>query len=970
MNTRLTLTLSVIAVLGALHAAPGEAQEKGKPAVIEAARVDLGGPASFDKDVLPILEQNCIACHNLAIDEGKLSLEDVESILKGGKRGPSVVAGKPDESLVFLFASHAKNPVMPPPKNKVEATPLTPRELGILKKWIEEGAKASGGDDATTLTWSPLPEHLRPVYSLAISPWADTVAVGRANRVVLYDPSTGTELARLSDPALAALEADGRPMYGDGIAHRDFVHDIAFNPDGSLIATAGYRVVKLWQRNGPTAGNQQSVGGAVTAIAVSDDGKLAAIGSDDKSIKLWSLADNKVTKTFAGHAAAVTGLGFTPDGAKLVSGSTDKTIRVWDIAAGNEVAKLELPVESNNLCLNGDGTQIVSADQDNKLRVWAIPTPPAAPAEGQPKEGEEQKPEPPKPIRELAGHGGPVTSVKLIGKGPQIVSGGRGGQVRTWDSNSGAGVRSMNHGSPILDVAATDDGQQIASAAENGTTRVWNGANGQQIAETQTNPEAARVVTDLTEEQTVAKQKVALADAASKAAEKNRDDRKKALEAAEKAKPEAEKAFAEAKKKSEEADKKRDEAKKKLDEKPDDNNLKKALQNAETEAQKQKDELTKAQTAVDAANRAIELAKKSVETSEEKLKERQQQKTVADESQKKVDGELEAAKKVAGEAAKPVRAVVFTSTGQLATAGDDNRIRIWGAASGRLVLASEPRPSAVTLLVPMPDGRVLAGSADKTASAWDLTPSWKLVATLGPDGGDPMKVGTSKFVDRVLALAFSPDGKFLATGGGDPSRSGELLLWDVEKRAVAKEFPEAHSDTILDLEFSRDGRWLVTGASDKFVKLFDVPAGTFVRSYEGHTHHVLGVSIKADNATLVSAGADQQIKVWNRETGEQSRTITNYGKEVTSIDFIGVGENTVSSGGDKTVRLHRASNGQNYRSLSGNTDFVYVAVAARDESLIVAGGADGIVRVWSNNGQLLQSIEPPKVPSGEQQAAR
>ena len=263
------------------------------------------------------------------------------------------------------------------------------------------------------------------------------------------------------------------------------------------------------------------------------------------------------------------------------------------------------------------------------------------------------------------------------------------------------------------------------------------------------------------------------------------------------------------------------------------------------------------------------------------------------------------------------------------------------------------------------------GSADKSTALWSTQSTWKLAAVLGPEGGDPMKVGTSQFADRVLSLGFSPNGKLLATGGGERSRSGELLLWDVDKRTVVHEFADAHSDTIFDLEFSRDGRWLVTGAADKFVKLFDVPGKSFVRSYEGHTHHVLGVSIKADNADLVSAGADQAIKVWNRETGEQKRTIKNYTKEVTSIAYIGVGENTVSCGGDKTVRLHRTSNGQNYRSLSGNQDFVYVAAAARDESVIVAGGADGIVRVWNKNGQLLKSIEPPKVPvtEGEKQAA-
>ncbi len=961
------MTTRHVLAVAALLCSPFAADVARAQNPIKPEAVNLGGPVDFEKHVLPILEQNCIACHNLAIDEGKLSLEDVESILKGGKRGPSVKAGKPDESWLYVFASHTKNPVMPPVNNKVEATNLTPRELGIVRKWIEEGAKAGGGGGDSALVWSPLPERLRPIYSLGLSPWADTLAVGRANRVVLYDTATGTEIARLTDPALAKLVADGNPVYGDGIAHRDFVHDVAFDPTGGKLATAGYRVVKLWERTNPTRGNAQSAGAAVTAVATSADGKWAAFGSEDKSIRVWNLAENRIAATLSGHEAAVTGLAFTPDNAKVVSGSLDKSIRVWDMA-GKELAKLVIPVESHDLCLNGDGTQVVSADQDNKLRVWAFPTAPEKPADP-PAEGE-AAPEPPKPVRELAGHGGPVTSVKLIGNGPQIVSGGRGGQVRTWDLNNGNGVRSFNHGSPVLDVATTIDGQRIASASEGGTTKVWNAANGQQIAETARHGEATLRVAELTEDQTVAKQKVALADAASKAAEKNRDDRKKALETAEKAKPEADKVLEEAKKKVADADKKVVEAEKKLAEKPDDNNLKKAVTTAQTEAQKQKDEQTKAQTAVDAANRAVELAKKSVETAEQKLKERQDEKTRADERQKQVDGALETAKKEAAAEAKPVRSVVFTKTGRVLTGGDDNRLSLWNAGNGKLVTATEPAAGAASTIALLSDGRLLVGSTDKSASVWTAGDEWKLAAVLGPEGGDPMQVGTSRFADRVLALAFSPDGKLLATGGGDPSRSGELLLWDVEKKAVAKEIPEPHSDTVLDVEFSRDGRFLVSGAADKFVKLFDVAEGKFLRSYEGHTHHVLGVAFKADNSTLVSAGADNQIKVWNRETGEQKRTISNYGKEVTSIDFIGVGENTLSCGGDKTVRLHRVSNGQNYRSLSGNGDYVYAVAAARDESVLVAGGADGVVRIWANNGQLVRSIEPPKVPTGEQQAAR
>jgi WD40 repeat protein len=77
----------------------------------------------------------------------------------------------------------------------------------------------------------------------------------------------------------------------------------------------------------------------------------------------------------------------------------------------------------------------------------------------------------------------------------------------------------------------------------------------------------------------------------------------------------------------------------------------------------------------------------------------------------------------------------------------------------------------------------------------------------------------------------------------------------------------------------------------------------------------------------------------------------------------------VSSGGDKTVRFHRISNRQNYRSFSGNTDYVYSVAATPDEKLVVAGGEDGVVRVWNGqNGQVVFSFASPAPPADPSQA--
>src|SRR3954452_20686001 len=105
------------------------------PTPIAVAVPDRKVAVSYAREVADILDARCVGCHNGALSESKLNLEDVAGMLKGGKHGPAVVAGKADASLMFKMAAHRVEPVMPPREKKDQA-PLTPEELGILKLWI------------------------------------------------------------------------------------------------------------------------------------------------------------------------------------------------------------------------------------------------------------------------------------------------------------------------------------------------------------------------------------------------------------------------------------------------------------------------------------------------------------------------------------------------------------------------------------------------------------------------------------------------------------------------------------------------------------------------------------------------------------------------------------------------------------------------------------------------------------------
>ncbi|MDA1229839.1 MAG: hypothetical protein O2856_03610, partial [Planctomycetota bacterium] len=125
--------------------------------------ISLGRPVEFERDVYPILESNCIACHNVTVSEGELILENIAAILKGGSSGPAVIPEKPDDSLIFKLTRRGEDPVMPPTPNDRQAKELTPHQLGILRQWILEGAQAGAATSAKVMNWQPINPRLQGV---------------------------------------------------------------------------------------------------------------------------------------------------------------------------------------------------------------------------------------------------------------------------------------------------------------------------------------------------------------------------------------------------------------------------------------------------------------------------------------------------------------------------------------------------------------------------------------------------------------------------------------------------------------------------------------------------------------------------------------------------------------------------------------------------------------------------------------
>ena len=226
------------------------------------------------------------------------------------------------------------------------------------------------------------------------------------------------------------------------------------------------------------------------------------------------------------------------------------------------------------------------------------------------------------------------------------------------------------------------------------------------------------------------------------------------------------------------------------------------------------------------------------------------------------------------------------------------------------------------------------------AALWSLGGTWSLERTLGTGDAE------SPLADRVNAVAFSPDGQLLATGAGEPSRSGQVKLWEANTGRPIREFVDAHSDAVLSLEFSPDGRFLASGTADRFARLLDVSSGKVVKSFEGHTDHVLGVSWRADGRVLATCGADGQVKFWLVATGDRKASIAGPTKAVAAVHFLGVSDQAVAVSGDGQIRILNDA-GAVVRTVAGvSPEFFQASAVTPDGHWAAVAGQTGQLTVW------------------------
>ena len=228
-----------------------------------------------------------------------------------------------------------------------------------------------------------------------------------------------------------------------------------------------------------------------------------------------------------------------------------------------------------------------------------------------------------------------------------------------------------------------------------------------------------------------------------------------------------------------------------------------------------------------------------------------------------------------------------------------------------------------------PDGKTLAsGSQDNTVKLWEVSTGKELRTFSGHQ-------------NWVLSVAFSPDGKTLASGSHDNT----VKLWEVSTGKELRTF-SGHQNSVLSVAFSPDGKTLASGSQDNAVKLWEVSTGKELRTFSGHQDWVLSVAFSPDGKTLASGSQDNTVKLWEVSTGKELRPFSGHQDWVLSFAFSPDGKTLASGSHDNTIKLWEVSTGKELRTFSGHQNSVLSVAFSPDGKTLASGSQDNTVKLW------------------------
>jgi WD40 repeat protein/class 3 adenylate cyclase len=314
----------------------------------------------------------------------------------------------------------------------------------------------------------------------------------------------------------------------------------------------------------------------------------------------------------------------------------------------------------------------------------------------------------------------------------------------------------------------------------------------------------------------------------------------------------------------------------------------------------------------------------------------------------------------------------------LAAAGRDRKVHIWDASTGTEIFTLAGHTEFIFRLAFSPDGKHLASAGfDGIVKVWSLEASHEVLTiptmpffsrfALSPDGTkiavngvfDPITGRNSLLMvwdaengehifqqeadeNKGMAVAFSPDGREIATGGFDQI----LKTWNAASGELILSLP-VDDESIIGIEYHPDGKIFATAGTSGKIQLFDRATGRALQSWDAGLGQLSNVTFSPDGSRLaVLSPETNEAKVFDADTGKELLTLKGHTNSNWGLDFNSDGTRLVTAGRDGTARIWDAGTGKLLLTFKGHTSTIGAVHFSPDDARIVTSSADSTVRIW------------------------